>query len=115
MPIDEEKQASSLVIDTTQISLAEMQNRFGVKHDVIRDVTPGKVITILAVETDAEVQGDAYKILETYLKETFGVNAMQTVFVAMTPENDNNDQQYNIYISGHLRIEDKNDPAFIST
>ncbi|MCL2346695.1 MAG: hypothetical protein FWC50_00390 [Planctomycetaceae bacterium] len=107
MPIQEEKQANSLIVDTNQITAVEIQNRFGAKYEVIRDITPGRYLTILAVETDAAVSNDHYSMLENMLKSQFGVRAMQTVFGANVPVNANPMQQYNVYISGHLRIEEK--------
>ena len=107
MPIQEEKLANSLIVDTNQITAAEIQNRFGAKYDVIRDITPGRYLTILAVETDMAVSSDHYSLLESVLKSQFGVRAMQTVFGANVPINEDPMQQYNVYISGHLRIEEK--------
>lgn len=108
MPIDEMKPANDLIIDKESISRTEIQNRFGAKHDVIKNITPGKYLTILAVETDSIVNGIAYDTLENLLKSQFGVNAMQTVFGASIPESENGDEinrQYNVHVTGHLRIE----------
>lgn len=106
MPINESKVASNLLVTTEHISQSEIQNRFGAKHDVIRDISPGKYLTILAVETDTIVNGDGYAILENVLKNQFGVRAMQTVFDASIPETTEPGKKFNVYISGHLRIEE---------
>lgn len=104
MPVNENKPASSLIVNGEQISQAELQNRFGIRHEVISNLTPGKFLTILAVETDAIVDGDSYSILESTLKGQFGVNALQTVFDAAIPEELQQGQQFNVYISGHLKV-----------
>lgn len=111
MPINETSPAKSLVVNTDEISMAEIQNRFGAKHDTIRDITPGRYLTILAVETDVVVDGDSYSLLDGVLKEQFGVRAMQTVFAAQIPEQSSDDEVFNVHIMGHLRVENENSPT----
>ena len=105
MSINEEKQATNLIVETENISAKELQNRLGAKHEVIRDVTPGKFLTVLAVETEAVVDGQNYETLENFLKDQFHVRAMQTVFAASVPTESEQDMQFNVHITGHLRIE----------
>ena len=104
MPIDENKPATSLIINSDQLSNAELQNRLGTKHDIIKNLTPGKFLTIIAVETDAMVAGEAYSMLENVLKNDFGVQAMQMVFDVAIPDSPEQSQQFNVYITGHLRV-----------
>jgi hypothetical protein len=104
MPIDETKPASSLLIDVDQVSLAEIQNRFGSRHEVISDVKRGKHITILVVETNDVVSGNDYATLEDTLKKHFGVTALQTVFDVTVPSAGVlPTYSFDIHISGHLR------------
>ena len=104
MPIDETKPAGSLLIDVEQISLAEIQNRFGNRHEIISDVKRGRHITILVVETNDVVSENDYLALEDTLKTHFGVTAMQTVFDVTVPGNGIlPSHSFDIHISGHLR------------
>ena len=104
MSINETKPATSLLIDLNQVSLAEIQNRFGSRHEVISNLQRGRHITILVVETNDVVSGDAYAILEDTLKKQFGVTALQTVFDVTVPDSDVlADHGFDIHISGHLR------------
>ena len=104
MSINETKPATSLLIDLDQVSLAEIQNRFGSKHEVISNLQRGKHITILVVETSEIVSGNAYAILEDTLKNQFGVTALQTVFDVTVPgSNVMTDHAFDLHISGHLR------------
>ena len=108
MPIESEKQATNLIVDSNEISATLIQNKFGLKREVIRNITPGKYMTLLAVETDQIVMGDAYGTLENLLKNEFGVRTMQTVFGADIPEDmDVETHEYNLHITGHLRVEPK--------
>ena len=104
MPINESKPAGNLLVDLEQVSLAEIQNRFGSQHEVIFDLRRGKHITILVVETNDVVSGNHYSILEDTLKNHFGVTAMQTVFGVTVPGNNIlPNHTFDIHISGHLR------------
>ena len=104
MPIDETKPAGSLLINVNQISLAELQNRFGSRHEVISDLKRGRHITILVVETNDVVTTNDYMILENTLKTGFGVTAMQTVFDVTVPDKSFlPEHAFDIHISGHLR------------
>ena len=108
MPIESEKQTTNLIVDTNEISATLIQNKFGLKREVIRNITPGKYMTLLAVETDQVVTGDAYNTLENLLKNEFGVRTIQTVFGADIPEDmDVETHEYNLHITGHLRVEPK--------
>jgi len=104
MPIDETKPANSLLINVDQVSLAEIQNRFGSRHEIISELKRGKHITILVVETNDVVSGNDYMALEDTLKNHFGVTAMQTVFDVTIPDNSILPGYFfDIHISGHLR------------
>ena len=104
--MNEEKQASSLIVNLEDIPVAEIQNRFGGRHEIIRDVTSGKYLTILAVETNSVVEGGDYATLVSALKEQFGVSGIQTVFGTEIPELQSPTEKFNLHISGHLRIEE---------
>ena len=104
MPINETKPAGNLLMNIDQVSLAEIQNRFGSRHEIISDLKRGKHITILVVETNDVVSGKDYLVLEDTLKTHFGVTAMQTVFDATVPGNEIlPGHAFDIHISGHLR------------
>ena len=104
MPINETKPAGNLLVNFDQISLAEIQNRFGSRHEVISDLQRGRHITILVVETSSVVSGNDYLALENTLKNQFGVTAMQTVFDVNVPGNGVLPHySFDIHISGHLR------------
>ena len=104
MPINETKPAGDLLVHFDQISLAEIQNRFGSRHEVISDLQRGKHITILVVETNGIVSGNDYLALESTLKNQFGVTAIQTVFDVSVPGNGvMPNHSFDIHISGHLR------------
>ena len=104
MPIDETKPANNLLINVDQVSLAEIQNRFGIRHEIISDLKRGSHFTILVVETNDIVSGSDYLALEDTLKTHFGVTAMQTVFDVTVPGNGIlPDHTFDIHISGHLR------------
>ena len=108
MPIDEIKPASNLLVDLEQVSIAEIQNRFGSRHEVITDLHRGRHITILVVETNDVVSSGDYQVLENTLKNQFGVTAMQTVFDVSVPGNGIlSGHAFDIHISGHLRARAK--------
>ena len=109
MPINETKAADSLLIDLAQLSFAEIQNRFGSRHEVISGLQRGKHITILVVETNDVVTGNDYTALEAVLKQQFGVTAMQTVFDVTVPDSNSlADHSFDLHISGHLRARPDN-------
>ena len=104
MPINETKPAGDLLVHFDQISLAEVQNRFGSRHEVISDLQRGRHITILVVETNDVVSENDYLALEGTLKNQFGVTAMQTVFDVSVPGSAVlPNHSFDIHISGHLR------------
>jgi len=104
MPINETKPAGNLLVNFEQFSLAEIQNRFGIRHEVISDLKRGKHITILVVETNDIVSGNDYLVLENTLKNQFGVTAIQTLFDVDVPGNEFlPNHSLDIHISGHLR------------
>lgn len=105
MTINETKSAKNLLVNPEQISRSELQNRFGTRYETIPNLNPGKHLTILVVETDSIVSSDGYALLESTLKDNFGVRAMQTVFDASIPSDDLEEgQNYSLHINAHLRI-----------
>jgi hypothetical protein len=111
MSLNEQKPASSLIVDPAEISRKEIQNRFGTRHEVITNLAFGKHVTIMVVETDEAVSGEDYLLLEEVLKNQFGVQSMQTVFDATIPAGLENDQCYDLHITGHLRVAEMRDEA----
>ena len=104
MPINETKPAGDLLVNVEQFSLAEIQNRFGIRHEVISDLRRGKHITILVVETNDIVSVSDYLALENTLKNHFGVSAIQTVFDVTVPSSSIlPNHVFDIHITGHLR------------
>ena len=107
MPIDPTAQAASLVA-VPEISPAEQQNRYGIKRQCIPDLTPGKFLTLLAVQTQVALTPMQYADVEKKLKAFFGVEAIQTAFEAEIPNfgpNYRNDLQ----LQAHLRVEKRHD------
>ena len=109
MPINETKPAGDLLVNWDRISLAEIQNRFGSRHEMITDLQRGKHLTILVVETNDTVSGNDYLTLENTLKNQFGVTAMQAVFDVNIPASEClPNHSFDIHISGHLRVRANN-------
>lgn len=109
MPIDPSVQAASLLATAQEISPIEHQNRFGARHRSIPDLAPGKVITILAVQTPVEFTADQFFAILEWLRDSYAVESMQTAFVAEVPDH-GNDYHNDLHLSAHLRVE-ANGPA----
>lgn len=103
MPIDEFAAPKDLTATETELSQIELQNRKGLKRETISGLSPGKYLTILAVETDSAISVEEYFGLLSALKLDHGVLAMQTVFAAPIPfyEGYNCD----LHMTAHLRLE----------
>lgn len=102
MPINEEKAAIPLITGIESISRAELQNRQGMRHETINSLTPGKFLTILAVETELALGVETYFSLLGTLKSQFGVLAMQTLFGTEVPAEEG--YESDLHISAHLRM-----------
>ncbi len=107
MPIDPTAQAASLVA-VPEISPAEQQNRYGMKRQYIPDLTPGKFLTLLAVQTQVALTPMQYADVEKKLKAFFGVEAMQTAFEAEIP-NFGPNYRNDLHLQAHLRAENRFD------
>jgi len=102
MPINESKQPLPLLIADEEINPVELQNRQGVRRETIEDLSPGKYLTILAVETDEALSPEMYMALLGILKEDFGVLGMQTLFGSAVP--DESGFTSDLYLTAHLRL-----------
>ncbi len=106
MPIDPTSPAASL-ISQQELSPAEKQNRYGIVRQVVSGLESGKHITILAVQTPRPIEPGPFSAINTYLKQYYGVEAMQAAFDCTVPdfgENYRND----LHLQAHLRAERKN-------
>ena len=103
MPIDEFAPPKDLTAQEEQLSRVELQNRRGMKSDTISDLTQGKYLTILAVETEDALTQQEYFSLLTTLKTDHAVLAMQTAFAAPIPVEP--DHRCDLHLTAHLRLE----------
>ena len=103
MPIDELAQPKDLTASEEQLSSVELQNQKGLKFDLIPSLTPGKYLTILAVETEDALTQAAYFSLLSDLKANHSVLAMQTAFAAPIPTEDG--YRCDLHLTAHLRLE----------
>ena len=104
MTIDPSLPATSLLASSQEISLVERQNRYGMRHLTIGGLEPGKHVTILAIRTsEAFSPGQFFEILEL-LRQSYGVETMQTAFAAVIPDFGNG-YRNDIHLSAHLRAE----------
>ncbi len=113
MPIDETKMATPLTVqeepDPVKAKI-NMQNRSGMKHQSIMDLTPGQNLTVLAVTRDAAMTPDEYAAMLAELKAKHGVLAMQTCFNLDVP--DYAGFRNDLHLTAHLRIEERYDQEF---
>ena len=103
MPIDEYAPPKDLIAKEEQLSRVELQNRRGLQSKMIHDISQGKYLTILAVETEDALTTQEYFDLLTALKINHGVLAMQTAFAAPIPEEDGH--RCDLHMTAHLRLE----------
>ena len=103
MPIDEYALPKDLTAQEEQLSQVELQNRRGMKSEMISDLSQGKYLTILAVETEEALAPQEYFDLLTALKTNHGVLAMQTAFAAPIPEEEGH--RCDLHMTAHLRLE----------
>ena len=85
MPIDEYALPKDLTAEAEQLTPVEIQNKRGLKREMIPGITQGKYLTILAVETEHAFSQEEYFALLGALKTNHGVHAMQTAFAAPIP------------------------------
>jgi len=103
MPIDEFALPKDLTAQEEQLTRVELQNRRGLKNEMISDLTQGKYLTILAVETEDALTPQEYFTLLAALKTDHGVLAMQTAFAAPIPVEP--DYRCDLHMTAHLRLE----------
>ena len=103
MPIDELALPKDLTAQEEQLTRVELQNRRGLKNEMISDLTQGKYLTILAVETEDALTQQEYFTLLAALKTNHGVLAMQTAFAAPIPVEP--DYRCDLHLTAHLRLE----------
>ncbi len=108
MPIDPTAQAASPLISQRELTPAEKQNQYGMKRQYISDLTPGKFLTLLAVQTPVALTPMQYADVEKKLKVFFGVESMQTAFAAEIP-NFGPNYRNDLHLQAHLRAERKFD------
>ena len=107
MPIDEFALPKDLTAQEEQLTPVEIQNRNGLKREMISDLTQGKYLTILAVETESAFSQEDYFALLAALKTDHAVLAMQTAFAAPIPLEP--EHCCDLHLTAHLRLE-KNIP-----
>ena len=103
MPIDEFAQPKDLTAQEEQLTRVELQNRRGMRSEMIPGLSQGKYLTILAVETEEALTPQEYFGLLTALKTNHGVLAMQTAFAAPIPEEEGH--RCDLHMTAHLRLE----------
>lgn len=108
MPIDPTAQAASLIAAPTEISPIEQQNRYGVRHQTISDLTAEKFVTVLVIQTPESFSESQFFEILSYLRENYGVETMQTPFAATVPHFG---QEYrnDLHLTAHLRVEATDD------
>ena len=108
MTIDPSLQATSLLAASQEISPVERQNRYGMRHLTIPGLESGKHVTILAIRTPEAVTPEQFFEILDLLRNSYGVESMQTAFAAVIP-NFGSDYRNDIHLSAHLRAEAIND------
>ena len=103
MPIDELAPPKDLTAQEEQLTRVELQNRRGMKSEMISGLTQGKYLTILAVETEDALTQQEYFSLLAALKTDHAVLAMQTAFAAPIPVEP--DHRCDLHLTAHLRLE----------
>ncbi len=111
MPIDSSLEAASLIADPKEISPVEQQNRYGARHQQISDLTPGKFLTVLLIQTPAALTTEQFFEILGNLQDRYGVERMQTSFAATIPDF-GGDWRNDLHLSAHLRAEPRR--AFLS-
>lgn len=104
MPIDPTVHATSLIASSQELSAVEHQNRFGIRHQNIKDLKSGKFVTVLAIQTPCAFSLEQFFEILDWLQNNYGVETMQTAFAAEIPdfgESHRND----LHLTAHLRAE----------
>lgn len=104
MPIDPTVHAASLIASAQEISAVEHQNRFGIRHQIIKDLTSGKFVTVLAIQTPSAFSSEQFFEILSWLRNEHGVEAMQTAFAAEIPDY-GMEYQNDLHLTAHLRAE----------
>lgn len=98
--LNETKPADNLAISPGEISIVEYQNARGAKNRTVFELTPGKVYSVWAVETDHEVTDDEYAALEETLKN-LGISKLESLFV-VEPQ-DIPEHVADLHVRAHMR------------
>ncbi len=107
MPIDPTSPAASL-ISQQELSPADKQNQYGIVRQCIRDLASGKHVTILVVQTPRALTPEQFFEIDGYLKQNYGVEAMQTSFACTVPDF-GNEYRNDLHLQAHLRAEQEFD------
>ena len=112
MTIDPTLPATSLLASSPEISPIEQQNRYGMRHLTIPGLEAGQYVTILAIRTTESFSTEQFYEILSLLRNSYGVESMQTAFAAVIP-NFGNGFRNDLYLSAHLRAEavDDNVPS----
>lgn len=111
MPIDPFVQAASLIAVPQEISPVEQQNRYGARHQIISDLTPGKYLTVLAIQTPEPFSAEQFFDILNFLRRDYGVETMQTSFGAIVP-GFGEDFRNDLHLTAHLRAEHYRNETF---
>ncbi len=103
MPLDPTSPAASL-ISQRELTPAERQNQYGIVRQAIRGLSPGKHVTILAVQTPQALTPEQFFAIDEYLKQNYDVEAMQTSFACTVPDF-GNEYRNDLHLQAHLRAE----------
>lgn len=124
--LNEQKPAEVLNVTFDQISVADLQNSKGMKRRTIPGLTPGKVYSVWAVETEGVPSPEEFDILSGLLKraadpETAGsmaaeemtiimqmlgrlnISSMESIFVVVPQNVDKHTA--NLHLSAHMRYD----------
>ena len=109
MPIDEYALPQDLTAEAELLTPVEIQNKHGLKRGMMSDLTQGKFLTILAVETERAFTQEEYFALLGALKTDHGVRTMGTAFAAPIPTEEG--YQCDLHMTAHMRLEKIPEPT----
>jgi len=109
MPIDEYALPKDLTAEAELLTPVQIQNKNGLKREMIPGIAQGKYLTILAVETEQAFTQQEYFALLGALKTNHGVHAMQTAFAAPIPTEVG--YQCDLHMTAHMRLEKIPEPT----
>jgi len=104
MTIDPTAPAASLLASSQEISPVERQNRYGMRHLTIPGLEPDKFVTILAIRTHEEFSAQQFFEILELLRNSYGVESMQTAFAAVVPDF-GTQYRNNLHLTAHLRAD----------